>query len=72
DAVALAQGVARGERPAGVEVIVAPPFPYLEAVVSACDGCGAVVAAQNCHAQPPGAYTGEVSGPRLKDLGAGA
>ena len=72
DAVALAQGVARGERAAGVEVIVAPPFPYLEAVVAACEGSGVVVAAQNCHAEPQGAYTGEVSVPMLRDLGVGA
>ena len=71
-AVALAQGVSRGERPDGVEVIVAPPFPYLEAVVAACTGSGVVVAAQNCHAEPQGAYTGEVSVPMLKDLGVGA
>ena len=63
--------------PTNVEVVVAPPFPYLpmavELTTAACD-CGVVakVAAQNCHNKENGAYTGEVSVPMLKSLGVDA
>lgn len=70
-AVALAKAVADAV-PAdgtGPEVVLAPPFPYLEAVVAAVQGSGVLVAAQNCHAAAQGAYTGEVSVPMLRELG---
>ncbi|MCB0795452.1 MAG: triose-phosphate isomerase [Flavobacteriales bacterium] len=68
-AVALARAVAIAERAAGVEVLVAPPFPFLEAVVAACSDSAVRVAAQTCHAEAQGAYTGEVSVPMLQSIG---
>ncbi len=53
----------------GVEVIVAPPFPFLDMAVEVVRGPGSHVAAQNCHDQEHGAFTGEVSVPMLKSLG---
>jgi len=69
-AVALAQATARtaAEVP-GVEVGVAPPACYLEAVLAAARGSPLVVGGQNMHTDPSGAFTGEVAGPMLKDLG---
>ncbi|MFZ1657985.1 MAG: triose-phosphate isomerase [Flavobacteriales bacterium] len=63
--------------PTSVEVLVAPPFPYLAMAVElaiAARDCGvtAKVAAQNCHHKESGAYTGEVSVPMLKSLGVDA
>ncbi len=49
-----------------VNVVVAPPFPYLGRVVAR----GAAVAAQNCGDQKGGAFTGEVSVSMLSDCGA--
>jgi triosephosphate isomerase (TIM) len=53
------------EPPAGVDVVVCPPFASLLAAV---DG-GATVYAQNVHWEPQGAYTGEVSAVMLSELG---
>ena len=58
---------------AGVEIVVAPPFPALPAVVDTlaalAPGGGVAVAAQNVHAEPRGAFTGEVSPPMLRACG---
>jgi triosephosphate isomerase len=67
-AVALAKGVADGA-PAGVQVGVAPPFVYLDAVVSAVAGSAVLVGAQDVYFEKDGAFTGEVSAAMLLDLG---
>ena len=46
---------------------VAPTYLCLDAVKNNVSGM--IVAAQNCHFEDSGAYTGEVSIPMLKDLG---
>jgi len=69
-AVALATATARAAAQAkGAEVGVAPPACYIEAVVAAVKGTPLVVAGQNMHTDPSGAFTGEVAGPMLRDLG---
>lgn len=60
---------ANAGKPGGVEVVVSPPFPFLDLAVNAVKGSGINVAAQNCHAAAQGAYTGEVSVLMLKSLG---
>jgi triosephosphate isomerase len=52
-----------------VEILVAPPFPALHAVAKALEDSNIALAAQNCHWESSGAYTGEVSAPMLKELG---
>ena len=52
-----------------VEIVVAPPFTALEsvrAVLGASSHIG--LGAQNMHWETQGAFTGEVSGPMLRDL----
>jgi triosephosphate isomerase len=52
------------------EVIFAVPFPYLTIMKSLVDGKSNMhIAAQNCHHQKSGAFTGEVSVDMLKSLG---
>src|SRR5262245_14696554 len=51
------------------EVVVAPPFTALETAARVLAGSPIRLAAQNLHWQPQGAFTGEVSGPMLKELG---
>ena len=64
-AMALKQRVA-----ADLEVVLAPPYPYLERVTAlAADGRFSV-AGQNCSEHIKGAYTGEVSGEMLREVGA--
>jgi triosephosphate isomerase len=51
------------------EVVVAPPFTALETAARVLTGASIRLAAQNLHWEPQGAFTGEVSGPMLKELG---
>ncbi len=69
-AVALAKATAKvaAEAPA-VEVGACPPACYIEAVVAAARGTPLVVGGQNMYVEAKGAFTGEIAGPMLKDLG---
>ena len=60
-----ALGVVRDQ----VEVVLAPPFTALYPVGKAVEDSNLLLAAQNCHAEAQGAFTGEVSAPMLKELG---
>ena len=55
--------------PTDKEVILAPSYLYLNAVVDATQNSVIKVAAQNCHQEISGAYTGEVSASMLAALG---
>ncbi|MCG3172223.1 MAG: Bifunctional PGK/TIM [Myxococcota bacterium] len=67
---ALARGVADGARGLGaVELAVAPVFVSIGAVADALAGSAIGVAAQNCHWETQGAFTGEVSAPMLRAAG---
>ena len=57
------------QRPDGVEVVLAPPYPALAELGRALAGSGVSLAAQNVHSEPSGAYTGEVSVGMLAELG---
>ena len=67
-AVSLAKEIA-AEKAEAVDVLVAPPFPYLPAVAAAVEGSAVIVGAQNGWHEPPGAFTGEVSMDMLLDVG---
>ena len=54
-----------------VEIVVSPPFPSIHAAAEALRGSNVAVAGQNLHWEREGAFTGEVSGPMLKEAGAG-
>lgn len=52
-----------------VEIVLAPPAPYLHTINSMCKDIPNVkVAAQNCHFEPQGAYTGEISAEMLQSM----
>lgn len=52
-----------------VEIILAPPYPYLHTINSmAKDVPHVKIAAQNCHGQKSGAFTGEVSAEMLQSM----
>jgi triosephosphate isomerase len=55
-------------KPARVQVVVAPPFTALGAVGKALHDSKVQLAAQNCHWQLSGAFTGEISPAMLKEL----
>lgn len=56
------------ERP-DVQLVVCPPFVYLDAVAQRLRGSLVAVGAQNVSDQPQGAWTGEVSASMLADIG---
>jgi len=53
----------------GVESVICAPFTALPALAEAVKGTGLKVGAQNMHWEESGAFTGEISGPMLKELG---
>jgi triosephosphate isomerase len=71
---ALIEGIRDGLGPApleaGLEVIVAPPFPLLDTARRLLTGSAVALAAQNMHEEDEGAFTGEVSAGMLLSAGA--
>jgi len=53
----------------GAEFAVCPPFPYIQQVAELLRGSSVSVGAQDLSAFSEGAYTGEVAGGMLADLG---
>lgn len=52
------------------DVVVAPPFVYLESVAEILDKKGVLLGAQDVHHEKFGPHTGEISIPMIKSLGA--
>ncbi len=70
EATALAEGIKAGVAGlSGREVLVAPPFTALETVARVLVGSRVLLAGQDLHWEPKGAFTGEVSAPMLRDAG---
>jgi triosephosphate isomerase len=70
EAAALADGIKNAV--AGLrdrEVLLGPPFTALETVGRVLQGSRIFLAGQNLHWEVKGAFTGEVSGPMLRDVG---
>ncbi|MBW7455697.1 triose-phosphate isomerase [Paenibacillus sepulcri] len=53
----------------GVEAVICAPYLALPALVEAAKGTTIAIGAQNLHFEDSGAFTGEISGVMLKDLG---
>ena len=60
--------VAAGDE-AGVEILVAPPYPYLIPVSEKLNGSAVQLGAQDVYFEAPGAFTGEVAVEMLIDCG---
>ena len=67
--VAIAQSVADDSPPC--DVLVCPPFTLIARAIAAGNGSIAI-GAQDCHREPEGAFTGDVSAEMLADAGASA
>ncbi len=68
EAAALAQAVRGGV--AGCDLLVCPPATQLVAVASLLTGSPVAVGGQDCHWEPGGAHTGDISAAMLRDTGA--
>ena len=53
-----------------VEIVIAPPFTAVHAVAEALRAANVGVAAQDLYWEKEGAFTGEISGPMIKEAGA--
>jgi triosephosphate isomerase len=70
DAEAFWSAFAASYRPVpGVGAAIAPPFPLLPMLAERLAAAGIGLYAQNGHAEPKGAFTGEVSMPQVRDAG---
>jgi triosephosphate isomerase len=67
---ALLGAVAAAPRADGVEVVILPPVPYLAELVAQYGPGGLSFGAQDLGLNDTGAFTGEVSGRMLADVGA--
>ncbi|MBC7135194.1 MAG: triose-phosphate isomerase [Oceanibaculum nanhaiense] len=65
---ALGASLASEPKPA-CDVLVCPPFTLLGALAPLCGEAGLALGAQDCHAAPSGAFTGNVAAPMLADAG---
>jgi len=52
------------------EMLLCPPATLISAMATAARGSALMVGAQDCHAKPSGAHTGDLSAPMLADAGA--
>jgi triosephosphate isomerase len=72
EARALSRAIRDGSANAAhCKVVIAPPFTALHAVEAEIRGTPLVLAAQNVHWEPKGAFTGEISLPMLENAGCG-
>lgn len=69
EALALARGISEGCPENGVNVIIFPVALHLSGVVQAVASAPVSVGAQNMHWAKSGAFTGEVAGPMLREIG---
>ncbi|HNU73631.1 MAG TPA: triose-phosphate isomerase, partial [Deltaproteobacteria bacterium] len=52
------------------EILVCPPFVYLQTLVQAFEGSPVKIGSQNVFWEDSGAFTGEISAPMLRSIGA--
>lgn len=69
EAVAFVNEVKGKAEVDGVESVICAPYTQLPALVEAVKGTSLKVGAQNMHWEDSGAFTGEISGVMLQDLG---
>ena len=72
--VAQFEGILRGcTRVRGdVDLMVCPPATLIAAFAAAAEGSRVAIGGQDCHAEPSGAHTGDISAEMLADAGARA
>lgn len=67
--IELVKGLTAASSAEGPEVLVCPPFVYLDPVLQTAGGSQVTVGAQDAYFEASGAFTGETSVGMLKDLG---
>jgi triosephosphate isomerase len=67
----LSSAVAAGAAGMACDVLICPTFTALPAVSERLRGTGVLLGAQDCHQEPKGAHTGDISAGMLRDIGCG-
>src|SRR5690242_21317617 len=72
--IAQLEGVLRGSEQvrSGVELMVCPPATLVTAFAERARNSRVAIGGQDCHAEPSGAFTGDLSAEMLADAGASA
>lgn len=65
----LVRAILQQHKTTDVVTIIAPPYIHLNNIKNMLQGTSIQLAAQNCHSQEYGAYTGEISVKMLKSVG---
>jgi triosephosphate isomerase (TIM) len=68
----LARIVVGAREIAATDILVCPPATLVAEFAAAAAGSPVRIGAQDCHAEPAGAFTGDLSAEMLKDAGASA
>jgi len=71
EAQQMLSGIKRGVGKSKAEIVICPPFVYLEIAKKAFKNSKVKVGSQNCFWENQGPFTGEVSPLMLKNLGVG-
>jgi len=69
-AAELARGVVAGAGHGLPDLVLCPPFTQIAAVAAILAGTAVAVGGQDCHPEPSGPHTGDISAPMLRDAGA--
>jgi triosephosphate isomerase len=72
--VAEFENIVRGARDVAVkaDIMICPPATLLAIFMAPARGSSVILGAQDCHPEPSGAFTGDISAEMLKDAGARA
>ena len=70
DSRALAEAIRAGAAGLGCDLLLCPPATLLGLVCGVLEGSVVMLGGQNCHTEPRGAYTGDLSATMLRDSGA--
>ena len=70
DLAAIAEPLRLPAETLACELLICPPATLVAAAAAAMAGSKVAVGAQDCHAKPSGAHTGDISAPMLRDAGA--
>lgn len=69
EGIALAKNLREGYNLSSPKMILIPPFTHLTTINEIVKDTVIAIGAQNCHQEPKGAFTGEVSAPMLQSIG---
>jgi triosephosphate isomerase (TIM) len=70
EAEALARAVRDGAPEITCDLLICPPAIHLQALAPILAGSAVALGGQDCHQEPKGAHTGDISAPMLHDAGA--